>query len=100
MSVGISRKHDSGPLHVTGAARYTDDVPVPANALHLAFGLSEIARGAILEMDLSAVRAATGVVDVLVAGDLPFDNDVSPSAHDEPLLAKGSVHYLGQPVFL
>ncbi|MCY4336074.1 MAG: xanthine dehydrogenase molybdopterin binding subunit [Litoreibacter sp.] len=100
MSVGVSRKHDSGPLHVTGAARYTNDVPVPANALHLAFGLSEIARGEILEIDLSAARAAPGVVDVLVAGDLPFDNDVSPSAHDEPLLAKGSVHYLGQPVFL
>jgi xanthine dehydrogenase large subunit len=26
--------------------------------------------------------------------------DCSPSAHDEPLLATGTVHYLGQPVFL
>ncbi|MEO1365423.1 MAG: molybdopterin cofactor-binding domain-containing protein, partial [Pseudomonadota bacterium] len=29
-----------------------------------------------------------------------FANDVSPSAHDEPLLATGSVHYVGQPIFL
>ncbi len=100
MSVHTSAKHDSGPLHVTGAARYTDDIPTPANTLHLAFGLSEVARGKITAMTLDAVRAAPGVVDVLVAEDLPFDNDVSPSAHDEPLLATGDIHYLGQPVFL
>jgi xanthine dehydrogenase large subunit len=95
-----SPKHDSGPLHVTGAARYTDDIPVPANTVHLAFGLSTIACGTITSIDLTAVCAATGVIDVLLANDLPFDNDVSPSAHDEPLLAKGTVHYLGQPIFL
>ncbi|CAN0583615.1 unnamed protein product, partial [Ectocarpus sp. 12 AP-2014] len=31
---------------------------------------------------------------------LPFANDVSPSAHDEPLLSDGPVHYVGQPLFL
>ena len=37
---------------------------------------------------------------VLEAKDLPHANDVSPSAHDEPLLADGHVHYTGQPIFL
>ena len=37
---------------------------------------------------------------VLEAKDLPHANDVSPSAHDEPLLADGRVHYAGQPIFL
>ena len=91
--------HDAAALHVTGAARYVDDIPTPANTLHIAFGLSEVARGQITEMDLGAVRAAAGVVAVLTADDLPFANDVSPSAHDEPLLSDGSVHYIGQPVF-
>ncbi len=100
MSVGTSSKHDSGPLHVTGAARYVDDIPTPSGTLHLAFGLSSIARGRITGMDLSQVRAAPGVVAVLTTQDLPFANDVSPSAHDEPLLADGTVHYIGQPVFL
>ncbi len=100
MSVGTSSRHDSGPLHVTGAARYVDDIPTPAGTLHLAFGLSRIARGMITGMDLSEVRDAPGVVAVLTAQDLPFANDVSPSAHDEPLLADGMVHYIGQPVFL
>ncbi|NCT11993.1 MAG: xanthine dehydrogenase molybdopterin binding subunit [Rhodobacterales bacterium] len=100
MSVGKPLPHDSAMLHVTGRARYIDDLPVPAGALHLAFGLSAIARGRITAMDLAPVRAAPGVVAVLTASDLPFANDVSPSAHDEPLLSDGTIHYLGQPLFL
>lgn len=100
MSVAKPLPHDAAPLHVTGQARYIDDQPVPAGTLHLAFGLSGIARGTITAMDLAPVRAAPGVVAVLAAGDLPGANDVSPSAHDEPLLSDGTVHYIGQPLFL
>ena len=100
MSVAKPLPHDAAHLHVTGAARYIDDIPTPAGTLHLAFGLSEVAKGRITAMDLDAVRAAQGVVAVLIAADLPFANDVSPSAHDEPLLAVDQVHYLGQPLFL
>ncbi|MEE9427982.1 MAG: xanthine dehydrogenase molybdopterin binding subunit [Paracoccaceae bacterium] len=100
MSVAKPLPHDAAPLHVTGQARYVDDIPVPANCLHLAFGLSSVAHGDITSVDLDAVRAAPGVVAVLVADDLPFENDVSPSAHDEPMLATGSVHYIGQPIFM
>ena len=100
MSVATSRPHDSAALHVTGQARYVDDIPTPRSTLHLAFGLSSIARGQIAAMELSKVRAASGVVAVLTAEDLPFENDVSPSIHDEPLLSDGAIHYLGQPIFL
>ena len=100
MTLGLPLPHDAAALHVTGQARYIDDIPTPAGTLHLAFGLSGIAHGTITGMDLSAVRAAPGVVAVLSAADLPDMPDCSPSAHDEPLLATGTVHYLGQPVFL
>ncbi|WP_371059437.1 xanthine dehydrogenase molybdopterin binding subunit [Rhodosalinus sp. 5P4] len=100
MSVARPLPHDAAGRHVDGSARYVDDIPVPADCLHLAFGLSPAARGAIRALELDAVRAAPGVAAVLTAADLPFANDVSPSAHDEPLLAEGRVHYLGQPVFL
>ena len=100
MSVATSRPHDSATLHVTGKARYVDDIPTPRDCLHLAFGLSTIASGRIESIDLSAVRSAPGVSAVLTADDLPFENDVSPSIHDEPLLSDGSVHYLGQPIYL
>ena len=100
MSAYKSLPHDAAPLHVTGQARYIDDIPTPANTLHLAFGTSEVAAGKVTAMNLDAVRASQGVVAVFTADDLPFANDVSPSAHDEPLLATGEVHYLGQPVFM
>lgn len=100
MSVTQPLPHDSARLHVTGAARYTDDIPTPAGTLHLAFGLSPVAHGRIAALDLDPVRQSPGVVAVIRAEDLPFANDVSASAGDEPLLAQGLVHYLGQPVFL
>ena len=100
MSVSRPLPHDAAPLHVTGRAAYVDDIPVPAGTLHLAFGGSDVAAGTITAMDLAPVRAAPGVVAVLTADDLERDADTSPSAHDEPLLAKGQVHYLGQALFL
>jgi len=100
MSVAHPLPHDSAELHVTGAAIYVDDVPAPKGTLSLAFGISPVARGRITDMDLDAVASSPGVVAVLTAGDLPFANDVSPSIHDEPLLAEEEVFYLGQPVFL
>ncbi|MEI4473189.1 xanthine dehydrogenase molybdopterin binding subunit [Frigidibacter sp. MR17.24] len=100
MSVGRPLPHDSGLLHVTGRARYVDDQPAPEGTLHLAFGLSTCARGRITACDLRAVRAAEGVVAVLSSRDFKHMPDCSPSLHDEPLLALGEVHYIGQPVFL
>ena len=100
MSVHKSLPHDAAPLHVTGEARYVDDIPTPAGTLHLAFGLSTVAHGEVTAMDLSAVRAAPGVVAILTGEDIGHV-DCSPSpVPDEPLLAVGSVHYVGQPVFL
>jgi len=99
MSVHKPLPHDAAPLHVTGEARYVDDIPTPTGTLHLAFGTSTVAHGDITSIDLAAVRAAPGVVAVLTADDIG-DADCSPSNHDEPLLAKGVVHYVGQPVFL
>ncbi len=100
MSVGKPMAHDSARLHVTGQARYVDDLPCPAKTLHLAFGLSTEAAAAVTALDLAPVRASPGVVAVFTAADLPHANDASPSPSPEPLLATGSVHYWGQPLFL
>jgi xanthine dehydrogenase large subunit len=37
---------------------------------------------------------------VLAGTDFETIPDCSPSAHDEPLLSDGSIHYAGQPLFL
>lgn len=92
--------HESAHKHVAGRAEYLDDMIEPAGTLHAYLGLSTCARGQITSMDLDAVRNAPGVVDVLTVDDIPGENDVSPTGlHDEPIFAKGEVHFYGQPLF-
>jgi len=95
-----STAHDSGPKHVAGAAEYIDDIVEPAGTLHAYLALSTRAHAEIVSIDLEAVRKAPGVVGVLSAGDIPGENDVSPShKHDEPVFAEKEVQYWGQPLF-
>jgi len=97
--VGVARPHESAHLHVQGSAPYIDDLPELAGTLHAALGLSPIAHGRVVSMSLDAVRAMPGVVVVLTAEDIPGPNDCGPVMHDDPILADGLVHYVGQPVF-
>ncbi|MEO0995659.1 MAG: molybdopterin cofactor-binding domain-containing protein, partial [Pseudomonadota bacterium] len=95
---GSAEPHDSALGHVTGTARYIDDVPEPSGTLHAALGLSEHAHAAFA-LDIEAVRVAPGVVAVLTAADLPH-NDVSPTGkQDDPVLADGVALFHGQPLF-
>jgi len=91
--------HDSAALHVSGEARYVDDLPEPPGTLYAAFGMSTEAHARILALDLAPVRAAQGVVAVLAAGDIPGANNVGPVVADEPALAKDRAQFLGQPLF-
>ena len=98
--VATDQRHDSAHKHVSGAAVYIDDMPEPAGTLHGCLGLSTVPHGTIRSMDLSAVRAAPGVVAVLTGHDIPGENDISPTArHDEPILATDLVQFHGQPIF-
>jgi len=92
--------HDSAVKHVTGQADYTDDLLEPVGTLHAYLGLSTVAHGRIVSMDLDAVRKAPGVHLGLTAADIPGHNDISPTGlHDEPLLAEDEVQFHGQPIF-
>ena len=98
-AIGVARPHESAELHVSGEAAYTDDLPEFAGTLHVALGLSRHAHARIVSLDLEAVRAAPGVVAALTAADIPGENNCGPVLHDDPILAEGTVSYLGQPVF-
>jgi xanthine dehydrogenase large subunit len=97
--VGAALPHESAHLHVSGSAAYVDDLPELAGTLHAALGLSPVAHGTLQGIDVAALRALPGVVDVVTAGDIPGVNDCGPIVHDDPILAAGTVQYLGQPVF-
>ncbi|MDD2868574.1 xanthine dehydrogenase molybdopterin binding subunit [Neomegalonema sp.] len=100
MRVNAPIPHESANLHVSGRALYADDVAEPRNLLHLAFGKSTLAHARIKSVDLSAVRAAPGVVGVYTAADIPGANNVAPFAGDDRILAEDEVIFLGQPIFL
>ena len=99
MSPESAPPHDSAHLHVSGAANYTDDLPLPANALHGAFGMSTLAHGRVTRLDLAPVRAAPGVVAVFTAEDVPGENNYGAAVHDDPIFAPGLVQHVGQPLF-
>src|SRR5215472_4490510 len=94
--VGISRPHESAHLHVAGTATYTDDIPELAGTLHAALGMSTRAHARIRSVSLDKVRAAPGVVAVLTVDDIPGVNDCGPIIHDDPILARGVVQFIGQ----
>jgi len=97
--IRTSRRHDSAHKHVSGTAVYVDDITAPENTLVVLVGQSPHAHATIIEMDLSAVAAADGVVAVLTHRDIPGVNDCSPVHGDDPILADGEVSYVGQAVF-
>lgn len=98
--VGGSLAHDSATRHVTGEARYIDDLAEPERILHLYARPAERAHARLTRLDLDRVRSAPGVACVLTAGDIPGVNDISPvHAGDDPLLCAGEVMFWGQPLF-
>jgi xanthine dehydrogenase large subunit len=97
--VGAAIPHDSGHLHVSGEATYTDDIPEVRGTLYAAIGMSERAHARIKAIDLTKVRAAPGVVAVITARDIPGKNDYGPVIADDPIFATAMVQYFGQSIF-
>ena len=97
--VGKAVAHDSARLHVTGQARYTDDIPEPAHLVHLAIGYSQIAHGRIESTNFDSLRNAKGVVGVVLAEDIAGENNYGTIEHDDPVLTTSLVEYVGQPIF-
>ena len=98
-SVGKALPHDSAHLHVTGTAAYTDDIPEPRGLLHVAAGTSTEAHANITALELDAVRAASGVREVITAADIPGENNYGPIVHDDPILVEREALYAGHALF-
>jgi xanthine dehydrogenase large subunit len=99
-AIGVGLPHESANLHVSGEATYVDDIGELRSTLHAALGLSRHAHARIVSINLDLVLAAPGVIAVFTADDIPGENNCGPVLHDDPILAKDEVLYLGQPVFV
>ncbi len=96
--VHTAQRHDSALKHTTGEAIYIDDQPEPDGMLHAALVLSPVAHGRLKSVDVGAARAMEGVVDIVLAADVPGANDIAPIMKGEAMFADGLVEYAGQPV--
>ncbi len=83
---------------MTGEAIYTDDQT--AGALEVWPVCSPHAHAKILRRDATAARAMPGIHAVLLAEDVPGENNVGAVKHDEILLADRKVWFHGQIVAL
>jgi xanthine dehydrogenase large subunit len=93
-------RHRDAVDHVRGRTAYVDDVAPPLGMLHAAVVPSPVAHGRLLGVERTTALAMPGVVAVLVAADVPGENQIGPVIADEPLLAEAFVHFHGQPVAL
>lgn len=78
-------------LLASGRALFTGDLPLPVGCLHAQPAPAPHAHATFTRVDADAARAVPGVVDVLVAADLPGNPG---------LLADGAVHGVGHPFAL
>ncbi|XVF19258.1 hypothetical protein REPUB_Repub11eG0094600 [Reevesia pubescens] len=97
-SVGSPEVHLSSRLQVTGEAEYTDDTPMPPNALHAALILSKKPHARILSIDDSGAKSSPGFSGIFFAKDVPGSNKIGPVVMDEELFASEFVTCVGQVI--
>ncbi|MCC6647572.1 MAG: xanthine dehydrogenase molybdopterin binding subunit [Polyangiaceae bacterium] len=91
--------HDSARGHVTGDALYVDDEAARRGGMLELWPIrARVTCARLTGVDAEAARAMPGVVAVLLAGDVPGDNDAGAIRHDEPLFAADDVRFHGQAV--
>lgn len=84
--------------HVRGESVYLDDIPVVRGTLYACVFDSPVAHGKLKGIETSEAEKAEGVFKVITAKDLIGENQIGGIVPDEPLLADGEVHFVGQPI--
>ncbi|KAL2507123.1 Xanthine dehydrogenase 1 [Forsythia ovata] len=97
-AVGVPEVHLSSRIQVTGEAEYTDDVPMPPNALHAAPILSKKPHARILSIDDSSAKSSPGFEGIFFAKDIPVDNMIGAIVADEEVFASEFVTCVGQVI--
>ena len=98
--VGRSVPRLEGRAKVTGRAEYVHNMRLHGMLYGKIFR-STVAHGRIRSIDVSAARAVQGVYRVVTIDDVRKvvpNVFYGPAFHDQPILAAGKVHYVGEPV--
>ena len=98
--IGRSLRRLEGSDKVTGRAEYAHLMQLPG-MLHAKIFRSTVAHGRIKSIDTGAARKVPGVYAVYTSDDVRKvipDPYYGPAFHDQPILAIGKVHFVGEPV--
>ncbi len=95
--IGNNVRRLDAPSKVTGALKYAGDMVMPG-MLHMQVLRSPVAYALIKSIDISEAEAMPGVECVITADDVPGEDGFGVFVHDQPIMARGRVRYVGEAV--
>jgi CO/xanthine dehydrogenase Mo-binding subunit/aerobic-type carbon monoxide dehydrogenase small subunit (CoxS/CutS family) len=93
--IGANVRRLDAPSKVSGALRYAGDTVMPG-MLHVGVLRSPHPHARIVSIDTSAAEAMAGVEAVITSADVPGVDGFGVFVHDQPVMAKGKVRYVGE----
>src|SRR5215470_7878049 len=92
--IGSNVRRIDAPSKVSGALKYAGDMVLP-HMLHLQVLRSPHAHARIVAIDTSRAEAMPGVEGVITSADVPGEDGFGVFVHDQPVLARDKVRYVG-----
>ncbi|MGE3986593.1 molybdopterin-dependent oxidoreductase [Pseudorhodoplanes sp.] len=95
--IGANVRRLDAPGKVSGALKYAGDMTMPG-MLHLQVLRSPHPHAVIESIDISEAEAMDGVGGVITCDDVPGEDGFGVFVHDQPVMARGKVRYVGEAV--
>jgi aerobic-type carbon monoxide dehydrogenase small subunit (CoxS/CutS family) len=95
--IGKNVRRIDAPSKVSGKLKYAGDMLMPG-MLHVQVLRSPHPHARIVSIDTSAAEAMAGVEGVITCADVPGEDGFGVFVHDQPVMARGKVRYVGEAV--
>lgn len=95
--IGKNVRRIDAPGKVSGRLKYAGDMIMPG-MLHVQVLRSPHPHARIVSIDTSAAQAIDGVEAVITSADVPGQDGFGVFVHDQPIMARGKVRYVGEAV--
>ncbi len=95
--IGVNIRRLDAPSKVSGALKYAGDMTMPG-MLHMQVLRSPHPHAIIESIDTSEAEAMDGVEGVITCNDVPGEDNFGVFVHDQPVMARGKVRYVGEAV--
>jgi CO/xanthine dehydrogenase Mo-binding subunit/aerobic-type carbon monoxide dehydrogenase small subunit (CoxS/CutS family) len=95
--IGKNVRRIDAPSKVSGRLKYAGDMVMPG-MLYVQVLRSPHPHARIVSIDTSAAEAMAGVEGVITSADVPGEDGFGVFVHDQPVMARGKVRYVGEAV--